>query len=475
MEVIMTQRKYYVFTFCFLFFTFQLIAQPGWIQNYQPFSTPYYDYSYTAGNINIDSDGGFVVNGTCHEHDPDIGWYSEWGFIMKTDNEGNVLWETRDSLSYETEPPYDTDSYAFCIMPNGGYVCAGIDGLSTGYILFRNENAIIFQEILYTDEYRHYTSAYIGSDNNSVVLCGIMEGSTSFIQKFDLQGNEIWCREHTNYGEFISLISTSDGGYAIGAYHPDFKLNKFDSEGYFEWTQNYDYNNQFDELNSITQTSDDGYLLCGYTDNPDRGGFIVKTDTTGDTLWTKKFDIEYCSRVYSANESESSYTFLGHSYGGIVVLFAINMFGSNLWYEEIPSYGYSFAERSMQQTYDNGFILYLTRNDYFLLIKTDENGIVSIYYNEIEAPNNLILRNHPNPFNPSTTINYELPANIENATLEIFNIKGKKIRTFNCHNQIPIIWDGTDYYNNQVSSGVYLYCIKSDECVLISKKMLLLK
>ena len=88
---------------------------------------------------------------------------------------------------------------------------------------------------------------------------------------------------------------------------------------------------------------------------------------------------------------------------------------------------------------------------------------------------NCKLQNYPNPFNPVTTISFNLPVTIANPVIEIFNIKGKKIRTFNCQNQMPIIWDGTDNRQNQVSSGVYLYRIKSDEGVLISKKMLLLK
>ena len=85
------------------------------------------------------------------------------------------------------------------------------------------------------------------------------------------------------------------------------------------------------------------------------------------------------------------------------------------------------------------------------------------------------LSNYPNPFNPITTINYSLPVNVADPVIEIFNIKGQRIKTFNCQNQIPIIWDGTDKYQNQVSSGIYLYRIKSDEGVLISNKMLLLK
>jgi hypothetical protein len=104
--------------------------------------------------------------------------------------------------------------------------------------------------------------------------------------------------------------------------------------------------------------------------------------------------------------------------------------------------------------------------------------------NEVGLPT-LHLTNYPNPFNPSTTISYKLPANVANPIIEIFNIKGERIRELKIKNLSATVdsqckvgtstWDGTDQAQNKVSSGVYLYRIKSDEGVLISKKMLLLK
>ncbi len=101
-----------------------------------------------------------------------------------------------------------------------------------------------------------------------------------------------------------------------------------------------------------------------------------------------------------------------------------------------------------------------------------ENNEFNIY--------DLKLDNHPNPFNPVTTISYALPVNIANPVLEIFNIKGEKVRELPIVSPSPahtlsVKWDGTDNYRNPVSSGVYLYRIKTDKGVLISKKMLLLK
>ena len=104
-----------------------------------------------------------------------------------------------------------------------------------------------------------------------------------------------------------------------------------------------------------------------------------------------------------------------------------------------------------------------------------EEPQVSSEDNIIISSNEYKLISYPNPFNPITTISYNLPSNIDNPVIEIFNIKGQRIKTFNCQNQIPITWDGKDKYQNQVSSGIYLYRIKSDDFESKTKKMLLLK
>ena len=69
-----------------------------------------------------------------------------------------------------------------------------------------------------------------------------------------------------------------------------------------------------------------------------------------------------------------------------------------------------------------------------------------------------LLGNYPNPFNPETTIKYNLENNAE-VTLEIFNIKGQLVRTLvntsqeaGSHN---VIWNGKDSNNRSVSSGIY--------------------
>jgi hypothetical protein len=91
------------------------------------------------------------------------------------------------------------------------------------------------------------------------------------------------------------------------------------------------------------------------------------------------------------------------------------------------------------------------------------------------------LMNYPNPFNPTTTIQFSgnLFADKEALTIEIFNVKGQRVKQFKINNSKLIInevvWNGTDNQQNPVSSGVYFYQIKTDSGVMGTKKMMLLK
>ena len=90
---------------------------------------------------------------------------------------------------------------------------------------------------------------------------------------------------------------------------------------------------------------------------------------------------------------------------------------------------------------------------------------------------NALLGNYPNPFNPETTICYTTKAEAK-ARLEIFNIKGQKIRTLVDtvlkEGNHSIVWNGRDDYSREVASGVYFYRL-SIEGKSYQHKMLLLK
>jgi hypothetical protein len=94
------------------------------------------------------------------------------------------------------------------------------------------------------------------------------------------------------------------------------------------------------------------------------------------------------------------------------------------------------------------------------------------------VPETFVLHaNYPNPFNPTTTISYDLPEQAQ-VTLGIYDLLGKQIKTLVNQSQDAgnkkALWDGTDNLGRTVSAGVYLYQIQAGEFTH-TRKMLYIK
>ncbi len=95
-----------------------------------------------------------------------------------------------------------------------------------------------------------------------------------------------------------------------------------------------------------------------------------------------------------------------------------------------------------------------------------------------------LLKNYPNPFNPETTIKYEVklsgnPAG-KSHSLTIYNILGQEIRTWRFANTPGVIrrnvaWDATGSDGKPVPSGVYFYQLRATRGVAKTGKMLLVR
>lgn len=86
--------------------------------------------------------------------------------------------------------------------------------------------------------------------------------------------------------------------------------------------------------------------------------------------------------------------------------------------------------------------------------------------------------NYPNPFNPTTALEYAVPVT-SHLSLVIYDILGREVRTL--VNEVKsagfytIQWDGTNASGQQVNSGVYFYQLNTDQRIIQTKKMMLLK
>ena len=86
-------------------------------------------------------------------------------------------------------------------------------------------------------------------------------------------------------------------------------------------------------------------------------------------------------------------------------------------------------------------------------------------------------QNVPNPFNPSTTIHYELPTDAD-VTVQVFDVSGRLVRTLVQGHQIAgsrsVLWDGRDNRGQLATSGVYFVRLRTRDFAQ-TRKMVLIK
>ena len=209
-----------------------------------------------------------------------------------------------------------------------------------------------------------------------------------WIVKLDARGGEQWQRTIGGSGQeqLSAAFPTSDGGYILGGSSsseksPEIKgardpfgkwedgfgnldlwAVKLDSRGKIEWQRTI--GGQYaDQLRSVIQTRDGGYLLAGYSNSPESGNktekcygegdfFVVKLDKDGATEWQKAYGGEGDDQPYALLEAQDgNFILAGNSNSGTTGnKNASNRKGTDFWMLKIDTAG----EIIWQQTYDIG-------------------------------------------------------------------------------------------------------------------------
>ncbi|MCK4511561.1 T9SS type A sorting domain-containing protein, partial [bacterium] len=89
-----------------------------------------------------------------------------------------------------------------------------------------------------------------------------------------------------------------------------------------------------------------------------------------------------------------------------------------------------------------------------------------------------LSHNFPNPFNPSTAIQYRVPSPGSRVRLSVFDLSGRTVRTlvdaYRSGGEHLAVWRGLDDHGREVASGVYFYRLEVDGTRL-ERKMVMLK
>jgi hypothetical protein len=348
------------------------------------------DFNYNdAASIQQTADGGFIMAGTCYAEAARI-------YVIKTDASGGVTWAKFYSHFGEIGTSVNQ-------TVDGGYIVCGYYAdvpFSTYLLKINAAGDTLWSRVIHNDNHDLGLSVIQSSDGN-YVTAGVTTDGVTYINprltKLAPDGTTIWNKGYTgpfNYVEEIpySVKQNTDEGYIMAGYinntstMQDMALMKTDSGGTYRWNRWYGGNDS-DYAWSVQPTSEHGFIMAGETKSFGAGAkdiYLVKADSTGDTLWTRTFGgtgIDVGKDVVEANDG--GYVVAGYTESfGVAVrdmyVIKVSAGGTLQWSH---TFGGIFRDEgaSIQKTTDGGYIVAgytesFGQNGEVYLVKLDSAG-----------------------------------------------------------------------------------------------------
>ncbi len=298
-------------------------------------------FSFSEGrSVQQTTDGGYIITGNYDIHVPT---YEKGTFLIKTDGNGNEQW----TQTYEEGSGYSVQQ-----TNDGGYIITG------GGFYNQVDSPYNFDGFLlktYPDGVKQWIREIGGSMND-----------------------ELYSVKQTTDGGFVMIGITESFGWGTGIY-----LVKTDGNGVKQWEQKLGGIDSY-EAYSVEQTSDGGYIMTGYIYSSGEGGkdvYLIKSNGDGVELWNKTFGGSSDDIGNSVQQTiDGGYIITGSTEsfgdGSEVFLVKTDGNGNEQWNQ---TFGWISNEvgNSVQQTFDDGYIITGGKNGDVFLIKTDPDGNIN--------------------------------------------------------------------------------------------------
>jgi len=389
------------------------------------------------------ADGGFAIAG---DGDP---------WLIKTDSEGTIEWQQARS----TLGAGDISVYGFVETADSGFVaCGTVDHGYGRFALVVKTNTLGVPTWIDSigSEHEIGALAIIETSDSGLVLAGVKEHTTGvdayngWLQKLSAEGDSLWSVVFGDTADlmFKDLQETADNGFIItgkidltaedNTTSTDMYLVKTDSLGEHEWSQIFGGADE-DDVWAVIQTIDAGYTMLGMgaleTGGTPAGCWIIHTDADGEILWTDTVgDTLHNVGTDLVELGENEYLIAG------------------AWID----FGIGKA------------LGWIARLGAIVVAVDDGAGIPGGY---------ALYANYPNPFNPSTTIGFDLPQTAA-VTLTVYDILGREVRQLVNRPMGPgnhrVAWNGRTNGGREVPTGIYITRLETPGYTT-SIKMVLLK
>jgi hypothetical protein len=476
-----------------------------------------------AQSIQQTTDGGFIMVGSSETALSRI-------YLVKTDSAGVVLW---------TKTYHSTHDRGTSVQQaaDGGYIiCGHYEDINyTTFIIKTDASGDTLWSRMMSNNNFDFGTAVIQDANGNYLSPGITSGAFPYtnarLTKFNSNGGTLWSK---GYGESFnpleivpySIQQSADGGYILTGYFnpgigPEIFLLKTDSAGTYQWNRRYGGNDS-DYAWSVQPTSDSGFIMAGQTKSFGAGAedvYLVKTNSTGDTLWTRTYGGIGRDIARSVQQTDD---------GGFVVAGYTETFGAGMrdvYVIKISSNGalqwsHTFGGTlndegaSIQKTNDGGYIvagktesfgavftdIYLIKLDSagnsvcnqgsaatiatIASTSTGSYGLVNDSVGNIfsaawiissigsataicttglnHSDNDNFIKIYPNPAHNTFTISFNGLSSMFGGQLTIFDVTGREVHAEKIHSQLST-------FNFQLSPGIYFVRASDGERVFTQK------
>jgi hypothetical protein len=460
------------------------------------------DYAWTVQQTN---DDGFIFGA----HSGSFGLGSHDVYLVKSDVNGNVIW-SRVYGGSNADGVYSlqqTTDGGFII---GAHVNSFGAGQHDVYLIKINNNGdTLWTKTFGGSSEDRFRDIQQTTDGGFILVSETLSfgagNSDVYLIKTDSIGNLLWTKTYggtfSDYG--YSVRQTFDGGYIIAGYTQSFGaggtdvyLIKTDSSGNLDWAKSYGGSSN-DYGYSVRQTRDGGYIVAGYTESFGMGGdvYLIRIGANSDLIWSKVFGGSQTDYGWSVRQTTDE---------GFIVAGYTRSFGSgneDVYLIKTDQTGSSGCNESSVVTTTNNTTT-ITGNStltivggggQFIAAETIVNEAATIDsllcrniptgINQTEGDSDInpqqfkLFQNYPNPFNPGTIIKYTLPFG-GNVSLKIYDSLGRDMLTLVDEYKQAGTYE-ENFYSEQLPSGIYFYKLRAGtsdgKSFIITKKMILLR